>query len=107
LAPGSVFLASKLGLPLVLMGYGYDRPRRVRKAWDQFAIPRLGSRARAVVSDEIFIPSDLNRDGLEQHRQMVERRLNDLTDEAEHWAAAGIHKPGQRRLFRCGKGQAV
>ena len=40
LAPGCVYLASKLGLPLVVMGYGYDRPWRVRSAWDQFAIPR-------------------------------------------------------------------
>ena len=29
LAPGSIYLASKLGLPLVVMGYGYDRPWRV------------------------------------------------------------------------------
>ena len=28
MAPGPIFLASKLGLPLVLMGYGYDRPWR-------------------------------------------------------------------------------
>jgi len=46
----------KLGLPLVVMGYGYDRPWRVRRAWDQFAIPRPFSRARAVPSHEIFIP---------------------------------------------------
>ena len=32
LAPGCVYLASKLGLPLVVMGYGYDRPWRVRSA---------------------------------------------------------------------------
>lgn len=106
LAPGCVFLASKLGFPLVLMGFGYDRPRRVRSAWDQFAIPRMGSRARAVVSREIFVPPNLDRDGLEQHRQKVERRLNELTEEAEGWAAAGVRKPDQRRLFRCGKGQA-
>jgi len=31
LAPGCVYLASKLGLPLVVMGYGYDRPWRVRR----------------------------------------------------------------------------
>ena len=29
LAPGAIYLASKLGLPLVVMGYGYDRPWRV------------------------------------------------------------------------------
>ena len=29
LAPGPIFLASKLGIPLVAMGLGYDRPWRV------------------------------------------------------------------------------
>ena len=38
--PGPIFLASKLGLPIVLMGFGYDRPWRVKGAWDKFAIPR-------------------------------------------------------------------
>ena len=58
LAPGCVYLASKLELPLVVMGYGYDRPWRVRSAWDQFAIPRPHSRARAVPSGEIFVPPE-------------------------------------------------
>lgn len=106
LAPGCVFLASKLGLPLVAMGFGYDRPWRVRRAWDQFAVPRLGSRARAVVSGEVFIPPDLDRDGLEHHRQEVERLLNRLTDEAESWAATKSRKPGQSRLERSGSGQS-
>ena len=48
LAPGCVFLASKLGLPLVLMGMGYDRPWRAG-SWDRFAVPRPGSRVRAVI----------------------------------------------------------
>jgi lysophospholipid acyltransferase (LPLAT)-like uncharacterized protein len=103
LAPGCVFLASKLGLPLVLMGFGYDRPWRVKSAWDQFAIPRPDSRARAVVSREIFIPPDLDRDGLEQHRLMVEACLNRQTEEAERWAVSGIRKPGQRNIERRGR----
>ncbi len=45
MAPGAVFLASRLGLPLIAMGFGFDRPWRVRSAWDQFAIPRPFSRA--------------------------------------------------------------
>ncbi len=105
LAPGCVYLASRLGLPLVAMGFGYDRPWRVRKAWDQFAVPRPGSRARAVVSGEVFIPPDLDRDGLEQHRRQVERLLNRLTDEAESWAASQARKIGQSRLGRCGGGR--
>ncbi len=95
LAPGAVFLASRLGLPLVLMGFGFDRPWRV-KSWDRFAIPRPFSRARAITSPQIFIPPDLDRQGIEYFRQKVEVVLNRLTDEAEAWAAAGTRKLGQR-----------
>jgi len=102
LAPGCIYLASKLGLPLVAMGYGYDRPWRVRNAWDRFAIPRPGSRARAVVSGEIFVPPDLDRAGLEHYRLSVERLMNRLCDEAERWAESGRRKIGQSKLERRG-----
>ena len=74
------------------MGYGYDRPWRVKKAWDQFAIPRPFTRARAIPSGEIFIPPNLDRDGIEYFRQKVENLLNRLTEEAEAWAEAGHEK---------------
>ena len=99
LAPGAVYLASKLGLPLVLMGFGYDRPWRA-KSWDRFAVPRPFSRARAISTGEIFIPPDLDREGLEHFRQRIEDLLNRLTTDAEAWAASGRRKPGQSRLYR-------
>src|SRR5580704_11144587 len=37
LAQGSVYLASKLGMPIVAMGFAYDRPCRFH-CWDRFAI---------------------------------------------------------------------
>jgi len=82
LAPGAVFLASKLGIPLVATGYAFDRPWRAR-SWDRFAVPRPFSRARAIPSPEIFIPPALDREGIEFYRQKVERLLNDLTAEAD------------------------
>jgi len=99
LAPGCIFLASRLGLPLVAMGFGYDRPWRVRNAWDRFAIPRPYSRARAIPSGDIFIPPDLDREGLEYFRQKVESLLTRLTEEAEDWAATGKQIRGQRSLY--------
>lgn len=95
LAPGSIYLASKLGMPLVLSGFGYDRPWRVRRAWDRFAIPRPFSRARCVLSPEIHVPPGLDRPGLEHFRQKVERLLNRLCDEAEAWAESRTRKLGQ------------
>jgi lysophospholipid acyltransferase (LPLAT)-like uncharacterized protein len=95
LAAGCVFLASTLGIPIVAMGMGYDRPWRLR-TWDRFAIPRPWSRARGVVSRAIAVPPNLDRDALERHRVGVERLLVHLSDEAEAWAVAGTRRPGQR-----------
>lgn len=94
MAVGPVYLASKLGLPLVLLGFGYDRPRRVN-TWDRFAIPRPASRARCVTSPEIHVPPDLDRAGREHFRQRLEGVLNRLTLEAEAWAESKTRKIGQ------------
>ena len=91
LAAGAIFLASKLGLPIVAAAIGFDRPWRTN-TWDQFAIPRPGSRARVITSPAIPIPDDLDRDGIEHYRSGVERLLNRLTLEAESWAEAGTPK---------------
>jgi len=94
LAPGPIYLASKLGIPLVAMGVGFNRPWRV-PSWDRFAIPRPCSRARCILSPELQVPPDLDRDGLEHFRLKIEQVLNRLCDEAEHWADSGHRKLGQ------------
>jgi hypothetical protein len=94
MAAGPIYLASRLGLPLVAMGFGYDRPWRMN-SWDQFAVPRPFSRARAVIGPAMTVPADLDRSGLEQCRQRVEQLLNCLTAEAEAWATAGSRKAGE------------
>jgi len=99
LAPGAVFLASRLGLPIVAMGIGYDRPWRL-PTWDKFALPRPFSQARAIISPELHIPADLDRDGLEEYRQRTEQFLNRLTAEAEDWAASGTRRIGEQPVIR-------
>jgi lysophospholipid acyltransferase (LPLAT)-like uncharacterized protein len=94
LAQGAIFLSSKLGLPIVAMGLGWDRPWRLG-SWDRFAIPRPFSRARGVVSPAMTIPPNLDREGVEHYRLEVERMLNRMTLEAEAWAEAGTAKLDQ------------
>ncbi|RMF88700.1 MAG: DUF374 domain-containing protein, partial [Planctomycetota bacterium] len=98
LAAGPIYLASRLGMPLVLMGFGYDRPWRL-PTWDRFALPRPFSRARAVVGPPIFIPPSLDRQQIEMHRRRVESLLCRLTTAAENWAVGG-RLPGSQPLFR-------
>ena len=95
LAPGCVYLASTLGIPVVAMGFGFARPWRT-DTWDRFAIPRPFTRARAVVSRALAIPPGLDRDGIERQRADLERLLTYLTDDAEAWATAGVRRPAER-----------
>jgi lysophospholipid acyltransferase (LPLAT)-like uncharacterized protein len=91
---GAVYLASKLGLPIVPMGYGYDRPWRLN-SWDRFAVPRPFSRVRAIYGPEIYVPRRMDREGLEHHRQELERMVNVLTTDAETWAESGKRREGE------------
>jgi len=100
LAPGAVYLASRLGMPIVLLGFGYDRPWRFRKAWDQFALPRPFSRARSITSEEIFIPGGLTKTDIEPWRLLVENRLNEVTEQSETWAQSGRRRPNEQPLYR-------
>lgn len=94
LAQGPIYLASKLGLPIVAMGMGYDRPWRA-PSWDRFAIPRPFSRARGIVSQAIEIPGNLDREGVEFWRLRVEQILNQLSLESEAWAESGRRRLGE------------
>lgn len=99
MAPGAVYLASRLNMPIVAIGFGYDRPWRLQ-SWDRFAIPRPFSRARAIASEPIRVPPDLSRDGVEEYRVRIQTLLNDLTVQAEEWAASGHTLPGERKFVK-------
>jgi lysophospholipid acyltransferase (LPLAT)-like uncharacterized protein len=96
---GPIYLSSKLGVPLIPWGIGYDRPWRL-PTWDRFALPRPGSRARLVTGPRMHIPANLDRQGVEHFRARVEQLLNRLTVEAEAWAEAGSRKINQMPLRR-------
>jgi len=99
LAPGCIFLASTLNIPLVAFGIGYAKPWRLT-TWDHFAIPQPWSRARGIISRAISIPPNVDREGLEWHRAGVEKILVHLSDEAERWACSGGRRAGERKVRR-------
>ena len=102
LAQGPIYLASKLQLPLVPLGFGYDRPWRAR-SWDRFAVPRPFSRGRAIMGPAITIPPHLDRAETENCRQRVETLLNRITLEAETWATSGVRRKGEVIAHRQGR----
>ena len=96
-------VASLTGLPIVPFGVGFTNAWRAR-SWDRFALPRPGSTMTGVFGEPIFIPRDLSRSGVEEHRQRVEDRLLELTALAESWAermCAGDATPPRVPLLDC------
>jgi len=89
--PGIIYLASKLGWPIVPVGIGYQNPWRLR-SWDRLAIPKPFHPAAAVSAEPFVVPGNLDRDGLETYRQKLEATLESLTAQAE-WAAATGRNP--------------
>lgn len=88
LSRGCVFLASKLQIPLVMLGLGYDRPWRLG-TWDKFAVPKPFSRGRCILSPEIFVPPDIDVETTVEYALAIEKAMTQLCELAEDWAASG------------------
>jgi len=83
---GSIYVASRSGLPLVPAGMAFDRPWRAG-SWDRMALPRPFSRARTVTTAPIFVPPDLDMADLEPWRQRVQDAMDHAQGRAEALAA--------------------
>lgn len=88
MALGAVYLASRLQKPIVPVGFGYERPFRL-KTWDQFAVPVPGRRARAIMGPKIRIPARADREMLESYRKSIAHDITTLTETCEQAANTG------------------
>jgi lysophospholipid acyltransferase (LPLAT)-like uncharacterized protein len=85
---GVIYLAARLGLPIVPVGFGFERPWRLR-SWDRFVLPRPWTRGTCVTGYPVTVPPDAGREELEAYRQHVEEALVQATDCADRWASSG------------------
>jgi lysophospholipid acyltransferase (LPLAT)-like uncharacterized protein len=88
LQPGAVFVASRTGMPLVPVGMAYDSCWR-HSSWDRMAFPRPGRTGVAVAGRPIYVPADLDRDGVEEYRRRVQAAMDDVQGRAEQLVVAG------------------
>ena len=95
MAIGPVFMASRLGMPLVPLGIGINDAWRLN-TWDKFAIPKPFSRVRIIFGPKIDVPRKAKREELEAIRQSVEDLMNDLCDKAQAWACSGEKMIGEQ-----------
>lgn len=82
---GAVLVAASTGLPIVPVGVAYSRCWRF-KSWDRFGVPYPFSTLVGVVGVPIKVPDDIDRQGMDAWRDLVENRLLETTHLAEEWA---------------------
>ena len=99
MALGPIYLASKLQMPIVCVGGGFENPWRL-KTWDRFAIPRPFSRARIIFGPKIYLPRKMKREELETSRLKIQSLITDLTIQAENWANSDGHFRQQQPFVR-------
>ena len=86
--PGIIYLAGRLGWPIIAVGVGLDHPWRMG-SWDRFAVPKPGHRADFITSDPFVVPKKLDREELEVYRLKLEDIMNTVTEQAERAALTG------------------
>jgi len=79
---GAIYLASRTGLPIYCATTSASRGWTL-PSWDAFRVPKPFSRAVIYIKDRIEVPADLDRDGIEKYRSLLEKRLQKLTKETD------------------------
>lgn len=79
LKDGVVYAAKMTGLPVVPFHFAARSKKRLR-SWDQMIVPRPLTKAVFLYGEPVVVP----RDGdAEEWRLKIEKKMNDLADEAE------------------------
>jgi lysophospholipid acyltransferase (LPLAT)-like uncharacterized protein len=76
--PGAIYLASRSGLPLVPLSVSYRRFWALQ-SWDRFQLPWPWTSAVVHAGEPIWVPADLDAEGVEAWRARVEAALEQVT----------------------------
>jgi len=64
---------------------GLERAWTLRKTWDLFQVPKPFTRAVLVIAPLLEVGEGINREGLEEKHQEMQKMLERLRDVAEGW----------------------
>ena len=79
---GVVELARQTGAPVVPVTYSASRCK-VFGSWDNFILPLPFSKVAYMWGEPFFVPRDIDKDGLEESRLLLQERMRQLTEEAD------------------------
>jgi lysophospholipid acyltransferase (LPLAT)-like uncharacterized protein len=81
---GVIELAKLTGRPVVPVTFSSSK-RKLFKTWDQFLLPYPFSKGVFIWGEPVYVDPKGDRTHLEERRALLERRLNDLTEKADHY----------------------
>jgi lysophospholipid acyltransferase (LPLAT)-like uncharacterized protein len=93
---GAVRLAQLSGAPLFPVTFGV-RPRRMLSSWDRFIVVFPYARGVVIYGEPIEVPRDAGAEQLEGIRALLERRLNEITAEADRLTGHEAIEPAPLR----------
>ena len=79
---GVVELARQTGAPIVPVTYSASRCK-VFGSWDNFILPLPFCRVAYVWGEPLFVSQEIDKDGLEENRLLLQERMRRNTDEAD------------------------
>jgi lysophospholipid acyltransferase (LPLAT)-like uncharacterized protein len=80
--PGVVTTAKLSGLPIMPVAYS-ARPAQRLRSWDRTLVPRPFSRGLFLYGEPVRVPESADATEIERLRELVEARIDDVTDRAD------------------------
>jgi lysophospholipid acyltransferase (LPLAT)-like uncharacterized protein len=81
---GVIELAKRTGRPILPATFGASKGIFF-KTWDRFLLPYPFSKGVYIYGEPVYVDPHGDRNHLEERRVLLEKRLNELTDQADHY----------------------
>ena len=81
MSPGAAFMSRATGVPVLPIGFGIDRARRL-DTWDRYTLPRLGCRLVTSCEEPIQVPREASGDALAEYSSRIRAAIRKAEREA-------------------------
>ena len=78
-----IYYAQKTGKPIIGGAYSIKNSKIIEKAWDKMMIPFPFSKGICKISEPLYVPAHATEEKLEEYRQEMEKRLNQISIECD------------------------